>query len=160
MKVAFAMDFSPLLEKLQGARMLAEAKIELAKARVAMQMLTYMNVGSPAEPIKPPIRFGVLRGSGSVFVGNKLIGVGPAPAVKGGAKEQPNPATSYAGKPDEITVVYNTSYAAKMHEWNGGWGPYTTQDGSAGAKWIEKHILADGPLLMRIFAEELKGMLA
>lgn len=150
MSLTFKFDTGPMLAQLKTLQTSREADLRFALAQVAVQMLTWMNTGSPNEPLKPPIRFGTLRGSGSVFVGKKLIGIAPN---EGG---DPTPATSFQGPDWTITIVYNTSYAAKMHEWKGGWGPYTTQDGSAGAKWIEKHIDADGPLAMAGLAEILK----
>ena len=149
MSLTFNFDIGPMLKQLEATKKAREADIQFALAQVAIQMLTWMNTGSPNEPLKPPIRFGTLRGSGSAFVGKKLIGVAPP-------EGEATPATSYAGPEGTITIIYNTSYAAKMHEWQGGWGPYTTQDGSAGAKWIEKHLAADGPLAMEGIAEILK----
>ena len=150
MSLSFKFDTGPMLQQLAAVRTARDEDIRFALAQVAVQMLTWMNTGSPNEPLKPPIRFGTLRGSGSAFVGDKLIGVAPS---EGG---EPTPATSLSAPDYTITVVYNTDYAAKMHEWKGGWGPYTTQDGNAGAKWIEKHINADGPLAMAGFAEILR----
>jgi len=150
MNLTFKFDVGPMLQQLAAVEATREADLRFALAQAAVQMMTWMNTGSPNEPLKPPIRFGTLRGSASVFVGSKLIGIAPS---EGG---EPTPATAYSANANIITVVYNTSYAAKMHEWKGGWGKYTRQDGSAGAKWIEKHIAADGPLAMQGIAEILK----
>lgn len=149
MSLTFTFDTGPMLKQLAAIKKAREADIQFALAQVAIQMLTWMNTGSPNEPLKPPIRFGTLRGSGSAFVGKKLIGTAPP-------EGEATPATSYAGPEGTITIIYNTSYAAKMHEWKGGWGPYTEQDGNAGAKWIERHLAADGPLAMEGIAEILK----
>lgn len=150
MSLTFKFDVGPMLAQLKAVETAREADLQFALAQVAIQMMTWMNTGSPNEPLKPPIRFGTLRGSASAFVGKKLIGVAPN---EGGS---PTPATALSAGDYIITVVYNTEYAAKMHEWKGGWGKYTRQDGSAGAKWIEKHIAADGPLAMAGIAEILK----
>jgi|LSQX01.3.fsa_nt_gb hypothetical protein len=149
MSLSFTFDTAGMRTQLNKLKAKRVEDIQFALAQVAIQMLTWMNTGSPNEPLKPPIRFGTLRGSGSAFVGKKLIGVAPP-------EGEATPATSYAGPEGTITIIYNTSYAAKMHEWQGGWGPYTTQDGSAGAKWIEKHLAADGLLAMEGIAEILK----
>lgn len=151
MSMTFHFDVGPMLAKLEAVKKAREEDLRYAMAQVAVQMMTWMNTGSPNEPLKPPIRFGTLRGSASAFVGSKLIGVAPS---EGG---EPTPATAYSANANIITIVYNTDYAAKMHEWKGGWGKYTTQDGSAGAKWIEKHIIADAPLAMQGIAEILKA---
>lgn len=150
MSLTFKFDTGPMLQKLAAVKAARDADLRFALAQVAVQMLTWMNTGSPNEPLKPPIRFGTLRGSGSAFVGEKLVGIAPS---EGG---NPTPATSLSAADYTITVVYNTDYAAKMHEWKGGWGQYTKQDGSAGAKWIEKHLAADGPLAMAGLAEILR----
>lgn len=149
MSFSFTFDTAGMLTQLSKLKAKRVEDIEFALAQVAIQMLTWMNTGSPNEPLKPPIRFGTLRGSGSAFVGKKLIGVAPP-------EGEATPATSYAGPEGTITIIYNTSYAAKMHEWQGGWGPYTTQDGNAGAHWIIRHLAADGPLAMQGFAQIMK----
>lgn len=149
MRLKITLDTNKYIVSIKEISSKIEKFIEEARIIMAIQMLTYMNTGSPNEPIKPPIRWGVLRGSSSVFVGDKLAGMSL------GTKEKGSPALSYQGSKEEITVVYNTSYAAKMHEWNGGWGAYTLQDGNAGAKWVEKHLTADAPLLLAIFEKEL-----
>jgi hypothetical protein len=150
MSMTFKFDAGPMLAKLEAVKKARDEDLRFAMAQVAVQMMTWMNTGSPAEPLKPPIRFGTLRGSASAFVGSRLIGVAPN---EGG---EPTPATAYSANANIITIVYNTAYAAKMHEWKGGWGPYTRQDGSAGAKWIERHIAADAPLAMEGIAELLR----
>ena len=151
MSMNFRFDMGPMLSKLEAVRKARDEDLRYAMAQVAVQMMTWMNTGSPNEPLKPPIRFGTLRGSASAFVGSRLIGVAPN---EGG---EPTPATALSANANVITIVYNTEYAAKMHEWKGGWGKYTTQDGSAGAKWIERHIAADSPLAMQGIAEILKA---
>lgn len=126
-----------------------------AMEKGAIQLLTWMNNGSAKESAKPPIRFGVLRGSSSAFVGNKLVQVFPQ-QIKSGAKETITPNKSHQGPSTTITVGWNTDYAAKMHEWDGEWGPFTMQDGNAGAKWIEKHLKADKEDLMKMIRLEVK----
>lgn len=150
MSLSFKFSVKPMMAQVAKLEQRRYEDIQFALAQVAIQMMTWMNTGSPAEPLKPPIRFGTLRGSASAFVGKKLIGTAPS---EGG---DPTPAMSYDAEDNVVTVVYNTDYAAKMHEWKGGWGPYTLQDGNAGAKWIEKHIMADSPLAMAGLAEILK----
>jgi len=121
----------------------------------AIQFLTWANTGSSKDPSKPPIRFGVLRGSSSAFVGNELVSVFQQD-IKPGGKERPTPNKQHTAPVSTITWGWNTAYAAKMHEWKGNWGPFTTQDGSAGAKWIEKHIASDKDTLFKVIAIEYK----
>lgn len=121
----------------------------------AIQFLTWANNGSAREGRKPPIRWGVLRGSSSAFVGSKLVSISHAP-ILAGATESPTPAQSHAAENTLMTWVWNTDYAAKMHEWKGGWGKFTTQDGDAGNKWIEKHLMKDRNDLMKVIGMEFK----
>jgi hypothetical protein len=41
-----------------------------------------------------------------------------------------------------------------MHEWKGGWGKFTLQDGDAGKKWAEDHLRADRNDLWSMIANE------
>ena len=127
----------------------------IAMSRAAVQMLNWCNLGSARDSRKPPIRWGVLRGSSSAFIGNKLIGTFPQ-AISPGAGESPTPAVSHQAKPTVLTFVWNTDYATKMHEWKGGWGDFTIQDGDAGNKWLERHLQADKNDLMKLISTEFK----
>jgi hypothetical protein len=128
---------------------------EAAEEKAALQFLTWVNAGSPAEPATPPIRWGVLRGSSSVFVKNKFVSAYPED-IKAGANETPDPLRSYNGEKGVITIVYNLDYAFKMHEERGKtWqelGPYSSQSANATDKWLEKHIAADGKILYKMIA--------
>lgn len=120
----------------------------------AIQFLTWCNTGQGRTSRKPPIRWGVLRASSAAFVGNELVATYDQ-NVQSDAPENPTPPTSYsAPSADIITWVWNTDYAAKMHEWKGGWGKFTIQDGDAGNKWLEKHLLADKQALLKMIADE------
>ena len=123
--------------------------IQKALAKAALQFLAWANNGSTQSSRKPPIRWGVLRGSSSAFVGSTHIG-NSTTRIQPGAPENPTPNESYSGNKNEIVWGWNTEYAKKMHEWEGGWGPYTTQDGNAGAKWLEEHLQADKDMLMNL----------
>ena len=128
-----------------------------AMEKGGIQFLTWANTGSAGskESRKPPIRYGVLRGSSSVFVGSKLVQVYPQ-TIRSGADERPSPAKSHSANPTTMTFVWNTDYATKMHEWKGTWGKFTEQDGDAGNKWVEKHLQSDKDLLMKIIADDVK----
>ncbi len=119
----------------------------------ALEFLRWTNNGSTGSSKKPPIRWGVLRGSSSAFVGNELVNVFDIP-IKSGARERPTPARSHSAPPTTITWVWNTNYAAKMHEHTGGWGKFTLQDGNAGNKWLEEHLRADEKALMEVIKTE------
>lgn len=126
-----------------------------AQAKGGIQMMTWMNAGSPKSSATPPIRWGVLRGSATVFVGQKLIAIHQQ-NIKAGGNETPDPLKSYNGKPGIITVVWNTDYAFKMHEERGKtWqdlGPFSVQAKNATDKWAEKHLSADKEILYKFIA--------
>jgi hypothetical protein len=142
---------------LAGLRKLARiSKPNFIKAmeKAAIQFLTWCNNGSPREPRKPPIRWGILRGSSSAFVGKKLVSI--FQINTSGAIEAPTPAQSHAADATTATWVWNTDYATRMHEWRGSWGRFTLQDGNAGNKWLEKHLRKDRNALMELVATEFR----
>lgn len=131
-------------------------KFQKAMEKGAIQFLTWANTGSKLEKRTPPIRWGVLRGSSSAFVGNKLVTTFQQ-TIKSGAPEKPTPATSHAAITALIiTWAWNTNYATKMHEWTGGWGKFTLQAGNAGNKWLEKHLQRDRNDLIKVIGMEFK----
>lgn len=150
-RIKMSMNLAPL-KKLQKQ---SPQHFDKAMQKGAIQFLTWANNGSKNESRKPPIRWGVLRGSSSAFVGDKLVQTFRIP-IKSGADEAPSPLKDYKGKELVITWIWNTDYAAKMHEWKGGWGKFTEQDGDAGNKWLEKHLRADRDDLMKMIAIEFK----
>ena len=123
-----------------------------ARQQMALQFLNVCNHGSKNDPTVPPVMTGNLRGSASVFVGAVLI------QTTRGEYGIGEPAAAYSGPNNEITVVYNAAYAAKMHEdtWNPG--PRSEQSGNVGNKWVEKHLQADGPDLLEMYALTLKRL--
>lgn len=124
-----------------------------ARARTAMQILSWTNKGSSQESTVPPIKYGILRGSGSVFVGSKLV------RTTAGDYQGGTPCTDYSSSDNNITIGYNTAYAARLHE-RDDWTPgkISTQSGNVGNKWLEKHLAADGPAAMKMYAAELKEL--
>lgn len=120
-----------------------------------IQFLTWANTGTGKTPKKPPIRYGVLRGSSSVFVGNKLVTIYQQ-SISPGADEAPSPATSHQAPMHTMTAVWNTNYAVIMHEHKGNWGPITSQDTNAGSKWVEENLKANKDLLMEVIAKNFK----
>lgn len=146
------------LKPLEALAKKSPAAFKKGMKKGALQFLTWANTGTGKSSKKPPIRFGVLRGSSSAFVGGELVDTYKI-IIKPGAKESPSPATSHSAPMTTITWVWNTSYAAKMHEWNGPWGPFTIQDGNAGAKWVEDHLKADRDALIEMIGSEVKSEL-
>lgn len=143
------------LEPLKRLQKQSPKLFKKALEKGAIQFITWANTGSVAEPRTPPIRWGVLRGSSSAFVGNKLVTIFPQ-SILPAATEKPTPARSHTADPLTITWAWNTNYAAKMHEWKGGWGKFTQQAGNAGNKWLEKHLRKDRNALLRMIGMEFK----
>ena len=126
----------------------------LAKSKMALSLLNFCLNGSKNSSRTPPVLTGDLRGSGSVFVGNKMI-----QDSKGASKGTPN--TTYSENPDTITIGFNTEYATKIHE-NlepaGGLqlGTKSREAGDAGGKFVEEHLDADKESLLEIYAKFFK----
>lgn len=148
---------------LKGLRKMLRANDQLfAKAleRPAIQMLTWMNVGSVREPRTPPLKTGTLKGSGSAFVGSKLVGTTPNTSEAGSGGGKPTPATaSNAPTPTTVHWVYNTDYAAKMHEWPRAYSALSQAAGAVDNKWMEAHIRADREAFAEFVAKDYgKGL--
>lgn len=148
--IKLTMDLKPLKRLAKKS----PAIFSKAMAKGGIQFLAWANNGSPLEPSKPPIRWGVLRGSASAFVGSKMVTM---IQENGGT-----PLTSYSETPTTISWIWNTNYAARMHEHTGNWGDATANDPGAGNKWLEKHLNADKEALMKMieaeFWKEAKGV--
>ena len=137
-----------LMRKMPGVFMAAQKD-------AAIQFMTWANTGTGGSSKKPPIRYGVLRGSTSAFVGGKLVQVYDQNILPG-AKETPTPAKSHTASKDQITWVWNTEYAKIMHEHKGNWGKFTSGDPGAGAKWAEDHLDKDRDAFTRFLAARIK----
>ncbi len=132
-----------------------------AKTDVAVHLLSYILKGSPKTSKVPPILKGILRGSGSVFVGGKMIQSSRVNYPSG------TPNTSYTADKDTITIGFNTSYAGRLHEMpfseepkKGHWSPgiVSRDSGDVGNKFIEEHLKLDGKILMSLYAKILKKL--
>ena len=149
--IKMRMDLAPL------KRLAKESpeKFNKAMKKGAIQFLTWANTGSAKSSKKPPIRWGVLRGSSSAFVGGELVAT-QEQTIKAGSPDRPEPVRLYSGDDLVATFIWNTPYAARMHEWMGDWGEFTTQDGDAGSKWLEEHLKQDRDDLMKMISIEFK----
>ena len=134
------------------------------KSKIALQFLQWTNQGSPREQVVPPIATGNLRGSASVFVGPVLI------QTTRGEEPDGTPATDTDERNmDNVTIVYNTAYAAKLHEsmdWTPGGNPPNKEVehnpakvANVGNKWVEKHMKADAQAFFQMYADLLKAEL-
>jgi hypothetical protein len=118
-----------------------------ALVRVGLQLLNNVVTGKGGSTVRPPIKDGNLRASGSVFVGKVFAGGGDGDTTLKNWDE-PNE--------DSITVVFNVPYARRMHEHTGNWGEASMKDGQVENKFLEKHILNDGESLLRTYTNTLK----
>jgi hypothetical protein len=118
----------------------------LARQKVGIQLINNVANGSPKESSVPPILFGLLRGSGSVFLGSKFVY--ETPKVDG----QGNPNKSHSEKDGVVTIGFDTAYAARMHETDWEPGPKSKHSGNVSNKFVEKHLRADKEELLRFYA--------
>jgi len=124
-----------------------------AKAAMGLQLINNIVNGSPGSSIVPPILTGHLRGSGSVFVGNTLVGDTSAEYPAG------TPNKSFQAGPEVVTVGFDTPYAAKMHENIGikyKLGPYSEQSGDVGAFFVRLHLEGDKDEIFQLYASIIK----
>lgn len=121
------------------------------KRDIGLQLINWIVNGSAKSDRTPPVKHGILRGSGSVFVGGHFVGDTRAGYPEG------TPNTSYSGPMDLITIGFNTSYAVYMHEKNWNPGPVSSQSGDTGNKFVEMHLKADGKDLLGLYARFFKS---
>lgn len=127
---------------------------------LGLQLINNTVNGSPRESSRPPIDTGRLRGSGSVFVGNKKVG----DSLFAG-KGTPNSSIS-ENNINTVTIGFNTEYAAKMHEHLEPYGipdPITGKiykprkdSGTVTGKFLERHLQADKEDLFDLYTQIYK----
>jgi hypothetical protein len=126
-------------------------------AKAGMRCLRDCVMDMPTAPVDE----GTLRGSGFVFVGNRLIGTSKDQA---GPKAKPTPATELS---DVIihnnltaTIGFNTPYAAYQHEGHRADGSHPVtqyKEPSAGPKFLENKLNGNRDDYMAIVAAEIRG---
>jgi len=138
-----------------------DTEVAFFKARqaVALQLLNFTVNGSANEKVVPPIRWGILRGSGSAFVDGTLVGDTKSSNPDG------TPNREYKCPKNGAAIGFNTAYAARMHEskWVPG-GVVPSKQAAAnpsmladvGNKFVEKHLKADREVLLGLFADIFK----
>lgn len=127
-----------------------------AMGAMGLQLLNNIVNGSPKEPVVPPILEGVLRSSGSVFLGSRMIGLSSGMSKGWKVSDEATPNTDFSAPENTITVGFNTSYAARMHETDWNPGPISRQSGDVGNKFIKKHLDADREELFNLYGDILK----
>jgi hypothetical protein len=129
--------------------------------KVGSNLINWIVNGSSRSSVVPPIKTGILRGSGSVFVGKKFIGVTEDLSGRG------TPNREHSGKRNEVTVGFNTAYAAIMHENLAPAGTYQPQplkgkdspNADIQGQFITAHLQADGKASIAFYAKLLKKVL-
>lgn len=135
----------------------SQETIDGALANAGLALLNWIIKGSTKETRQPPIDTGLLWGSGSVFVNDKLIGISPPVNGQGTPNTDYSPMTT-KNKPI-MTVGFNTSYAAAVHEKTYNLGKRSREQKDAGNKFLEKHLISDKELLMEGIAKYMKDRL-
>lgn len=135
--------------KAADKRVLAAAERGVALA--AMRLLRDCVMDMP----KVPHDEGTLRGSGSVFVDNKLVQT--SEAMTDGGK--PTPARNFDQQLAEDVirgvVGFNTPYAARLHEHP----EYTFTEAGTGGKYLERKMNENRPRYMAIIRAEIEKAL-
>jgi hypothetical protein len=107
---------------------------EKSRGKVGLQAINWVVSGSPNSSKTPPVLTGLLRGSGSAFVGSKFVGATPKFNGEG------NPNKSFSEQKGIITVGFNTPYAHRWHENKFIPGPVSQRGpGDVGDKYLEDH---------------------
>lgn len=152
-KTTFEIDFSSME---WGLKILAELPTSEAVKRTARTVGEEFLEDTLARVPTVPMDTGRLRASGSVLIDGELI----ATSAKFGYKHPDGTPLQAIGKSElgkdgsEITVVYNTPYAAAVHEM-----PATTNwtTGGSGAKYIENTLFERGESYMKKWFEAIKS---
>ena len=120
-------------------------RVEIGIGRAALQLLNDNVMEVPTVPIKE----GWLRGSGSVFVQNKLI----AESTFGKSGKANMDHSESIGPREYVGVVgFNTPYAARLHE---GITFHFTEP-SSGPKYMESKLMRNKARYMEIIANAIK----
>ncbi|HOE64492.1 MAG TPA: hypothetical protein PK650_13065 [Candidatus Sumerlaeota bacterium] len=155
----YHVDMSDLIKGLNKSDARIMEAIEKGLAQAGMQLLNDATLQIPATPLDE----GTLRGSGSVFVGNKLVGTSPPINGKGEPNRQhQEPMISMV---KTATVGFNTPYAAWLHETPElDFGSTREKRGlprptGTGAFYLSKKMATNFRLYMQIVAHSIKRFL-
>lgn len=139
-------DFEKKMGELQNK--IAPEAVERAMALAGMQALNDAVMDSPTVPLDE----GTLRGSGSVFVNNKLIGTSDQNVHTG----NPTPAKQHSEfiPPGAVIAVvgFNTPYAARLHEHP----KYNFAEPGSGGKFLSHKLTNNRNDYMRIVARAIR----
>jgi len=121
--------------------------IEKGMGRAGLQLLNDCVNEVPTVPLKE----GWLRGSGSVFVQNKLVAV--SKAGKSGLANTDTAGESVGEEGISALVGFNAPYAAKMHEGIS----FKFTEPSSGPKYLEAKLIQNKDRYMLIVANAIKN---
>lgn len=107
------------------------------------------------EPPTVPIKEGVLRGSGSVFVDDKLAGTSESLGKNGTPNKTGSGSVSGGKNVITITVGYNTPYAHRQHEGV----DFKFSEPSAGPKYLESKLVRFGKEYYQVITDKIKEVL-
>jgi len=111
MNPSFKLNLGKVPRELEEFARKSPEEFEKALAIGGLQLLNWATNGtSKNDSSKPQIKTGFLRGSGSVFVGNKLIGIS-----EGYDNRDVNKSLSERDR-FKVTIGYNAVYAHRRHE--------------------------------------------
>lgn len=155
-------DTAPLEEGLEQLSKETPEMFQKGLRDAGVWFLTGASTGNDdtGNQARPPIRYGVLRGSGAVYIGGKLVSEykqqQPLEAdAPEGTVHVTNP-NQISAPDNEVTWSWNTSYAAAQHEGGFKPGPATEGDPNAGPKWLEKHLATDAGTFWKTIAVRTK----
>jgi hypothetical protein len=142
----YTLDFSDMISKLKlVSKKITGELAERGMGRATLQLLNDSIIEIPTVPIK----YGWLRGSGSIFVQNKLAGVSTAgkPGMAATMSDEPI-------KPGDVVGLccFNAPYCARLHESVG----FHFTEPSSGPKFLESKLHRNKERYFLILANTIK----
>lgn len=147
MSAEFEFDFSEFNKEFKKIDKLIIKAIKDGMTVAGIQLMNDAMMEEPTVPHKE----GYLRGSGSVFVQNKMVGK----STQGNNRDvNTNMSEEIPNNTIMVVVGFNTPYAARWHEVEPG--TVTFQEPSAGPKFLEKKLVQNKKTYFKIVANRIK----
>lgn len=145
-----SIDMDKLFEGLKNYERVTEESLTKALNKAGIQLLTWIINGSPRVDRTPPLKTGMLRGSGSAIVNGKSVYTGGSLGYMG------TPAIAKKNERDfEILIHFNTPYADHMENGTYNLGKFSAQAKNAGSGFIAMHLAGDGEAITRFIARSI-----
>lgn len=143
-KSGLFMDFTDFINGLKAYSHRVREAVEIGMGKAALQLMNDSVMLRPTVPHKE----GTLRGSGSAFVNNKLVGTSSH-----GKSGEACTSFNETIKKDQIVAVvgFNTPYASRHHE-----VPAEFSEESAGNKYLESKMIRNKKVYYKIIANTIK----